>query len=73
MTIWEIITVGPLWLLVMGAIAAPLIPVAERYGKDWAKNLVLAVAFIGATGAVWIITNSGQDGADQAGLSLPLD
>lgn len=59
MTIWEIITVGPLWLFVMGVIAAPLIPVANRHGAEWAKNLVLAIAFAGATAAVWVVTNSG--------------
>lgn len=57
MTIWEIITICPLWVLAAAVIAAPLIPIANRHGKEWAKNLVLLVAVVGATAVVWFVTN----------------
>ncbi len=58
MTLFEIMTVGPFYMLIAALVATTLRPIAEEIDRQWAYTAVVVVGLVVATGVVWIATNS---------------
>jgi hypothetical protein len=56
-TFWEVLTIGPFFVLAAAGGFTVLDPLADRIGTSWARNAAVALAFSGAFLATWFVGN----------------